>query len=107
MEVTAVEKSSGKNEKYIITHDKLTFNNDIIQEIILNAEKYKDEDNIYKYQKEFKNKLNNLCNTIINNIYKYDNNIIIEANNIINNINNINNYENKYNELVNLLQNII
>jgi len=107
LEVSAIENTLGKIEKCIITHDKLTYQNDNITKIISEAEKYKDEDNIYKYQKELKEKLNNLCNTIINNTNKYDTNIILEVNNIINNIDNINDYENKYNNLINLLQNSI
>ena len=103
LEVSALDKLSGKNEKYIINN--LTNKIDDVNKIISNADKYINEDNIYKNKIIIKNKLSNLCYTIIENKDRYNNNIINNANIILNNIDNYNNYDIIYENLINDLSN--
>ena len=109
LEVSAIEKSSGKNEKCIISRNKFINDTDKINDLIEEANKLKDEDNIYKHQIEIKNKLLNLCNNILNNKHKYKSEIIIKAT-IINNDSHSDNFNDSsseiiYNQLVDLIIN--
>lgn len=105
LEVSAIEKSSGKNNKCIISQNNLTNKIDDINNIIENAEKFKNDDAIYKHKIEMKNKLLNLCNSIINNKYKYQPHIIIKASSILSDIENNNDIKTDilYNEFVDML----
>ena len=57
MNVEALEKSSGKKENITIKNDKGRLSQEDIEEMINNAEKYKDEDNKIKMIIEAKNSL--------------------------------------------------
>ena len=57
MNVEALEKSSGKKENITIKNDKGRLSKEDIEEMINNAEKYKDEDNKIKLLIEAKNNL--------------------------------------------------
>ena len=57
LNVTAVEKSTGKNNKIIITNDKGRLSKDDIDRLVKEAEKFKDEDNKVKDRIEAKNSL--------------------------------------------------
>lgn len=105
LEVSAIEKSSGKNNKCIISQNNLTNKIDDINNIIENAEKFKNDDAIYKHKIEMKNKLLNLCNSIINNKYKYQPHIIIKASTILSDLENNNDIKTDilYNEFVDIL----
>ena len=107
LEVSAIEKLSGKNNIKIINN--LTLKSNEVSNIIEIADKTKNEDAIYKHKIEIKNKLLNLCNAIINNKNKYKTNIILKASSILNDFeNNIDNgirIDIIYNELVETLSN--
>ena len=57
LNVTAVEKSTGKNNKIVITNDKGRLSKDDIDRLVKEAEKFKDEDNKVKERIEAKNTL--------------------------------------------------
>ena len=57
LNVTAVEKSTGKNNKIVITNDKGRLSKDDIDRLVKEAEKFKDEDNKVKDRIEAKNAL--------------------------------------------------
>ena len=57
LNVTAVEKSTGKNNKIVITNDKGRLSKDDIYRLVKEAEKFKDEDNKVKDRIEAKNSL--------------------------------------------------
>ena len=57
LNVTAVEKSTGKNNKIVITNDKGRLSKDDIDRLVKEAEKFKDEDNKVKERIEAKNSL--------------------------------------------------
>ena len=57
LNVTAVEKSTGKNNKIVITNDKGRLSKDDIDRLVKEAEKFKDEDNKVKGRIEAKNSL--------------------------------------------------
>ena len=57
LNVTAVEKSTGKNNKIVITNDKGRLSKDDIERLVKEAEKFKDEDNKVKERIEAKNSL--------------------------------------------------
>ena len=57
LNVTAVEKSTGKNNKIVITNDKGRLSKDDIDRLVKEAEKFKDEDNKVKDRIEAKNSL--------------------------------------------------
>ena len=59
--VTAVEKSSGKKNKKVITNDKGRLSKDDIDRVIKEAEKFKDEDKKVKEGFESKNSLEKYC----------------------------------------------
>ena len=105
LEVSAIEKASGKKEKCIISHSNLTNKSDDINKILEDANKYKNEDAIYKHKLEIKNKLVNLCYTILNNKHKFIPDIILKASSIINYLEteDYNDYDIIYNKLVDSL----
>ena len=57
LNVTAVEKSTGKNNKIVITNDKGRLSKDDIDRLVKEAEKFKEEDNKVKDRIEAKNSL--------------------------------------------------
>ena len=61
LNVTAVEKSTGKNNKIVITNDKGRLSKDDIDRLVKEAEKFKDEDNKVKDRIEAKNTLEQYC----------------------------------------------
>jgi len=61
LNVTAVEKSTGKKEKMVITNDKERLSRDVIDRLAKEAEKFKDEDNKVKERIEAKNGLEQYC----------------------------------------------
>ena len=61
LNVTAVEKSTGKNNKIVITNDKGRLTKDDIDRLVKEAEKFKDEDNKIKERIEAKNGLEQYC----------------------------------------------
>ena len=46
--VSVKEKSIGKNNKMVITNDKGRLSKDVIKRLVLEAEKFKGEDNLIK-----------------------------------------------------------
>ena len=61
LNVSAVEKGTGKSEKITITNDSGRLNKDQIDEMLKEAEKYKEEDEANKARIEAKNSLENMC----------------------------------------------
>ena len=61
LNVTAVEKSTGKNNKILITNDKGRLSKDNIDRLVKEAEKFKDEDKKIKERIEAKNGLEQYC----------------------------------------------
>ena len=57
LNVTAVEKSIGKNNKIVITNDKGRLSKDDIDRLVKDEEKFKDEDNKVKERVKAKNSL--------------------------------------------------
>lgn len=61
LNVSAVEKSTGKNNKITITNEKGRLSKDEIERLIKDAEKYKEEDEKIRQSIESKNQLEQLC----------------------------------------------
>ena len=61
LNVTAVEKSSGKKNKIVVTNDKGRLSKDDIDRLVKEAEKFKDEDKKVKEGFESKNSLEQYC----------------------------------------------
>jgi heat shock protein 1/8 len=61
LNVTAVEKSTGKNNKITITNDKGRLSKDEIERLVKEAEKHKEEDEKFRQRVEAKNQLEQLC----------------------------------------------
>ena len=61
LNVSAVEKSTGKNNKIVITNDKGRLSKDDIDRLVKEAEKFKDEDKKVKERIEAKNGLEQYC----------------------------------------------
>jgi len=61
LNVTALEKSTGKEQKITITNDKGRLSEDEIERMVAEAEKYKAEDDANKNRIEAKNGLENYC----------------------------------------------
>merc|ERR1719172_144232 len=59
LNVSAVEKSTGKENKITITNDKGRLSADEVERMVAEAEKYKQEDEAVKKRVEAKNKLEN------------------------------------------------
>jgi molecular chaperone DnaK (HSP70) len=70
LNVSAVEKSSGKAEKITITNDKNRLSKDDIEKMINEAERFKDDDNKVKEKVDSKNKLEGYCYQIKNTMLK-------------------------------------
>lgn len=64
LNVSAVDKSTGKSNKITITNDKGRLSKDEIEKMINEAEKYKQEDDEVKKKVEAKNGLENYCYSI-------------------------------------------
>jgi len=61
LNVNAMDKASGKNEKITITNDKGRLSKEEIERMVHEAEKYKDEDDKIKNRVEKKNGLESYC----------------------------------------------
>merc|ERR1711897_82160 len=61
LNVSALEKSTGKENKITITNDKGRLSEDDIERMVAEAEKYKAEDDANKNRIEAKNGLENYC----------------------------------------------
>nr|BDT62538.1 MAG: MjHSP70-2-like protein [Metapenaeus ensis majanivirus] len=61
LQVSAVEESTGKANKITITNDKDRLSQEEIQQMINDAEKFRDEDIKFKENIDAKNKLENIC----------------------------------------------
>jgi heat shock protein 1/8 len=68
LNVSAVEKSTGKEQKITITNDKGRLSQDDIERMVSEAEKYKAEDAANKHRIEAKNGLENYCYSLKNSI---------------------------------------
>ena len=68
LNVSAVEKSTGKENKITITNDKGRLTKDDIERMVQEAEKYKSDDEANKAKIEAKNSLENYCFNIRNSI---------------------------------------
>jgi len=66
LNVTAVEKSTGKSNKIVITNDKGRLSKEDIDRLVKEAEKFKDEDNKVKERIEAKNSLEQYCYQVKN-----------------------------------------
>jgi len=61
LNVNAVEKSTGKNNKITITNDKGRLSKEEIERLVKEAEKFKEEDEKVRQRVESKNQLEQLC----------------------------------------------
>jgi L1 cell adhesion molecule like protein len=61
LNVNAIEKSTGKNNKITITNDKGRLSKDEIERLVKEAEKHKDEDEKFRLRVEAKNQLEQIC----------------------------------------------
>merc|ERR1712054_82293 len=61
LNVSAMDKASGKNEKITITNDKGRLSKEEIDKLVSDAEKFKDEDEKIRNRIEKKNGLENYC----------------------------------------------
>jgi heat shock protein 1/8 len=61
LNVSAIEKSTGKNNKITITNDKGRLSKEEIERLVKEAEKFKDEDEKVRQRVEAKNQLEQLC----------------------------------------------
>jgi heat shock 70kDa protein 1/2/6/8 len=66
MNVSAVDKGTGKLNKITITNEKGRLSKDDIEKMVNEAEKYKEEDEKMKKRIEAKNALENYCFSIRN-----------------------------------------
>jgi len=66
LNVSAVDKSTGKSSKITITNDKGRLSKDEIERLVKDAEKYKAEDEAVRKRVESKNGLENYCYSIRN-----------------------------------------
>jgi len=66
LNVSAVDKSTGKSSKITITNDKGRLSKEDIEKLVKDAEKYKAEDEIMKKKIEAKNGLENYCYSVKN-----------------------------------------
>ena len=72
LNVSAVEKSTGKENKITITNDKGRLSQDEIDRMVAQAEKYKAEDDANKNRVEAKNGLENYCYNLKSSISSVD-----------------------------------
>lgn len=68
LNVSAVEKSTGKENKITITNDSSRLSKDEIERMLAEAEKFAQEDEIMKRKVESRNNLENRCFAIRNNL---------------------------------------
>jgi heat shock 70kDa protein 1/2/6/8 len=68
LQVSAVEKSSGKSEKITITNDSSRLNKEDIEKMLKEAEKFKDDDEKIRKQFEAKNNLESYCYNVKSNV---------------------------------------
>jgi heat shock 70kDa protein 1/2/6/8 len=68
LNVSAIEKSTGKENKIVITNDKGRLSKDDIERMVAEAEKYKADDEGVKAKIEAKNSLENYCFNVRNSI---------------------------------------
>jgi len=61
LNVSAMDKASGKNEKITITNDKGRLSKEEVDRLVMEAERYKDEDEKLKKKVEAKNGLEAYC----------------------------------------------
>merc|ERR1719263_1114186 len=61
LNVSALEKSTGKENKITITNDKSRLSKEDVEKMTADAEKYAKEDAIFKEKVEAKNALENYC----------------------------------------------
>jgi len=61
LNVSAMDKASGKNEKITITNDKGRLSKEEVDRLVMEAEKYKDEDEKIRKRVEAKNSLEAYC----------------------------------------------
>jgi len=61
LNVSAIEKSTGKEQKITITNDKGRLSQEEIERMVEEAEKYKAEDDANRHRVEAKNQLENYC----------------------------------------------
>jgi heat shock protein 1/8 len=61
LQVSAVEKSTGKAEKITITNESSRLSKEEIERMVKEAEQYKSEDDVVRQRVEAKNKLENYC----------------------------------------------
>merc|ERR1712093_25457 len=66
LNVSAMDKASGKNEKITITNDKGRLSKEEVDRLVMEAERYKDEDEKLKKKVEAKNGLEAYCFQIKN-----------------------------------------
>merc|ERR1719335_1232596 len=66
LNVSAMDKASGKNEKITITNDKGRLSKEEVDRLVMEAERYKDEDDKLKKKVEAKNGLEAYCFQIKN-----------------------------------------
>jgi len=64
LNVSAVDKSTGKSNKITITNDKGRLSKEEIEKMVSEAEKYKQEDEVLKKKIEAKNGLENYCYSV-------------------------------------------
>lgn len=68
LNITAIEKSSGKSKSIVITNDKGRMSKEDIEQMVKDAEKYKEEDTKNKERVEAKNELDNYLFNMRNSI---------------------------------------
>jgi len=68
LNVSAIEKSTGKENKITITNDKGRLSKDEVERMVAESEKYKKLDEEVKSRIEAKNGLENMCFTLRNSI---------------------------------------
>merc|ERR1719201_1716325 len=66
LNVSALEKSTGKENKITITNDKSRLSPEDVQKMMADAEKYAKEDEAFKAKVESKNSLENYCYSMKN-----------------------------------------
>lgn len=71
LNVSAIDKASGKSEKITITNDTNRLSQDEIEKMIKEAEKYKAEDDALKEKIEAKNQLESACYSLKNQLAEH------------------------------------
>jgi len=68
LNVTAVEKSTGKENKITITNDKVRLSKEEVDRMVAEAERFKAQDEVQRQKVEAKNNLENYCFSLRNSI---------------------------------------